>query len=218
MPVVLTPEYSAAITTAPVPLDIVVEHAVFRRVLVEDRARVAGSEVLEMQHRGGEQPVGSLDVVLDERVVFGAAPAGVAVADVERVVEQLFVVGADIEGHRDGAPGIDATAGGVERKFPDRDLDAADAPITDAQDRLGVGAHDQIDIIRAQPQRLEGFGDLVVTIDGQIQPTLAAVLAGESLDRLAHRRGVHHRHQLGQMLREHLEVQHLVAVVQLIEQ
>ena len=44
-----------------------------------------------------------------------------------------------------------------------------------------------------------------------------AELVGEALDRLADRGGVHHRHQLGQLLGQHVEVQDLVAVVQLIE-
>ena len=121
------------------------------------------------------------------------------------------------KGHRDGAPGIDATAGGEQRQLADRDLDAAHAPVADAQDRLGVGAHDQIDIVGTQPQRLEGLGDLVGPVDGQIQSALAAVLAGELLDRFPHRRGVDHRHQLGEMLGEHLEIQHLMAVMQLIQ-
>jgi hypothetical protein len=82
---------------------------------------------------------------------------------------------------------------------------------------LSVGAHDQIDIVGAQPQRLEGLGDLVGGVDGQIQSALAAVLAGELLDRFPDRRGVGHRHQLGQMLGEHLEIQHLMAVMQLIQ-
>jgi hypothetical protein len=33
-----------------------------------------------------------LDILLDERVVFGAAPAGVAVAHIERILEQRLIV------------------------------------------------------------------------------------------------------------------------------
>jgi hypothetical protein len=69
----------------------------------------------------------------------------------------------------------------------------------------------------AQFQRFEGFGDLVGVIDGQIQAPLSAVLLGEALDRLANGGGVHHRHQLGQMLGQYLEIQDLVAGVELIE-
>jgi hypothetical protein len=69
----------------------------------------------------------------------------------------------------------------------------------------------------AQFQRFEGFGDLVGVIDGQIQAPLSAVLLGEALDRLANSGGVDHRHQLGQMLGQHLEIQDLVVGAELIE-
>ena len=161
--------------------------------------------------------MGRFNVALDELVVFGAAAPGMTVTHVELVIEQLFVVGADIKRHGDGAPGIDAATCGVERQLPDRDLDAAHAPVPDAQDPLGVGAEDQVDVVGTQPERLEGFGDLVRAVDGQIQSPLPAVLAGEPLDRFTDRRGVHHRHQLWQMLRQHLEIEDFMAVVQLIK-
>jgi hypothetical protein len=83
------------------------------------------------------------------------------------------------------------------------------------KDCLGVGAHDEINIVGAKAKRLKGFGDLAGTVDRQIQPALSAVFVREVLDRLTHRGRVHHRHQLGQMLRQQFEIQDLV--VQLIE-
>ena len=41
--------------------------------------------------------MGGLDVALDEVVVFVAAAPGVAIAQIERILQQLFVIGADIE-------------------------------------------------------------------------------------------------------------------------
>ena len=74
-----------------------------------------------------------LDILLDELVVFGAAAAGVAVAYIERVLEQLLVIGADVQRHRNGAARVDAAAGGVQSQLADRDLNAAHPPVADAQ-------------------------------------------------------------------------------------
>jgi hypothetical protein len=50
-----------------------------------------------MQDRVRKQLVRGLDVALDELVVLLAAAPGVAIAQIERVLQQLFVIGADIE-------------------------------------------------------------------------------------------------------------------------
>lgn len=157
------------------------------------------------------------DIATDELVVFPTAPPGVAIAQIERIGQQLLIVGADIQRHREAAARIDAAAGGVEGQFAHSDLDATHTPVTDTQDRLGIGAHDQVDVLGPQPQRVEGFLDFVGFVDAQKQSALPAVFVGEALDCLANGGRVHHRHQFGQMVGQHLEVQHLVAVVQLFE-
>jgi hypothetical protein len=97
-------------------------------------------------------------------------------------------------------------------------LNATHAPVPDAQDGFGVGAHDQVDVVGTQPERLEGLVDLIGFVDAQEQPALAAVFVGEALNGLADRGRVDHRHQLGQVLFEHLVVEQLVSVMQLLEE
>jgi hypothetical protein len=58
----------------------------------------------------------------------------------------------------------------------------------------------------------------VGTIDGQVHAALTAVFIRVVLDRGPHCRVIDHRQQFGQMLGEHLEIQHLIAVVHLFEQ
>jgi len=106
-----------------------------------------------------------------------------AVTQIERVIKQGFVVGADIQRHRDRARRVDTGAGDVDRQLADGDLDTADTPIADAQDLLGVAAHDEIDIVGSEAQCVNGLRDLVGTIDGQVHAALAAVLIGVALDR-----------------------------------
>ena len=175
-------------------------------------------EVLEMQHHVREQLMRGLDVGLNERVVVGATVSGVAVTQIEGIIQEGLVVGPDIQRYRDGAAGVDTGAGGIDGQLADRDLDAADTPVADAQDLLGVAAHDEVDVVGPQTERLEGFGDLVGTVDRQIHATLAAVFIGILLDGGPDGWVVDDRQQFAQVLGEHLEIQHLVAVVHLFEQ
>jgi hypothetical protein len=147
-----------------------------------------------MQYRVREQPMRTVHILFDKRVVCGAALAGTAVTHIERVLQQLLVVGPDIQRHRDRAARIDTGSSGMQRQLANRDLDAAHHPVAHAQNRFGVGAYDQVDIVGAQAQRLEGFGNAIGAINGQIQSTLCTVLVGETLDRFAHRGRVHDRH------------------------
>ena len=47
------------------------------------------------------------------------ADPGVPLAEVERVVEELQVVGADVQDDGQGAAGVDAAGGGVDGEFAD---------------------------------------------------------------------------------------------------
>ena len=100
--------------------------------------------------------------------------------------------------------------------LPTEISDAVDAPVADAEDLLGVGAHHQVHVVGPEPQRVERLLDVVRPVDGQVDPARAAVLVGVLLDRLADRRVVDDRQHLGEVVPQHLVVQHLVAVVQLL--
>ena len=92
-------------------------------------------EVLPLQHGSGKTSVDGGHERLDEVVVGRAAQPGLAVAEVERVVEQLLVVGADVEARPAASGGVDAGAGGVEGELADGDAHAARALVAQAQDR-----------------------------------------------------------------------------------
>ena len=155
-----------------------------------------------------------LDVVVDEGVVLRALDARLRDAEVERVVEQLLAVGADVEHHGEGARGVDAGGRGVDVELADGDLDAADAPVADAQDALGVGRDDQVDVLGPATAAQESALDAVGILDREVGAARSAVLVAVALDRLADGRGVDDRQHLGEVLAEQPEEQHLVAVVQ----
>ena len=125
------------------------------------------------------------DVGVDQVVVPLVADPGVPLTQVHLVVEQPQVVGADVQHHRQHPRRVDPGGGGVHRQLADGDLDAADALVTDAQDALGVGGHQQVDVLGAQTGVAQSGLDLLGVVDRQVHPPRAAELQGEPLDRQA---------------------------------
>jgi hypothetical protein len=97
---------------------------------------VRGGEVLPLQEDVGQLGAHCLDEPVDEIVVVGAADTAVPPGKVHGVVEELGIVGADVEQHRQGARRVDATQRRVQRQLADRDTHAADALVTQAENPL----------------------------------------------------------------------------------
>ena len=195
-------------------LHVVVEGEYVAAVAVEDAAGVAGTEVLPVQQRVGEDLQCGGDVGVDEGVVGLLRGPLVPHAQIERVLEQLRPVGADIQDHRQGAGRVDAARRGVDGELAGRDVDAADAPVADAEDGLGVGGDDEVNLVGGQLRGAQGGLDLVRCIDAEIHTAWAAVLMAVLLDGLADRRGVDDGQQLAEVVDEHPVEQDLIAVVQ----
>ena len=138
----------------PGALHVVVEDPVLVPVGQQDPPGVARAEVLKMQQRVREQRRHGLQIPGDEAVVGSAADPGVPVAQVQRVVQQPLVVGAHVQGHRDHPARVDPGRSGIDRQLAHRDRDAAHAPVADAENLLGVGAHDQVHVAGSQAQVL----------------------------------------------------------------
>ena len=78
-----------------------------------------------------------------------------AVAEVERVVQERLPVRADVQHDGDGSSGVDAAGSRVEGELAEGDADTSDTPVADAEDCFAVGGDDQVDVVRAEPGRLE---------------------------------------------------------------
>ena len=86
---------------------------------------------------------------------LGGRDARLAQAQVERVVEQLSVVGADVDVHRQQVLRRHGGAGGVELQLADRDTHAVGAQVAQAEDALAGGdADDAHVLLRPVPQHL----------------------------------------------------------------
>ncbi len=195
-------------------LHVVVERERGGPEALQDASGVAGAEVLPVQQRVREETGRDGDVPVDERVVLLPLHPRPGDAEVERVVEQLLAVGAHVEHDRERARRVDARGGGVDVELPDRDLDAADSPVADTEDALGVGRDDQVDVVGSAAARQECALDPIGVLDGEVDAARAAVLVAVALDRFADRRRVDDGQHLGQMVTEQPEEQDFVPVVQ----
>ena len=195
-------------------LHVVVEDPAAVAVVLEDPAGVGWPEVLEVQQRVRKQGRCCLHVCLDQRVVALAPNAAVAVADVHRVFEQRLAIGADVEHHRDHATGMDARGGRVDRELADRDRHPVGSPVTDPEDRLGVGRDEQVDVLGAEAVVAKRVLDAFDVVDRQVDAVGALKLVAVALDRLRDHRRVNDREHLLEMHLEQLVVEDLVAIVQ----
>jgi hypothetical protein len=112
------------------------------RYFVSRRNALWLAKVLELHHHTRERLHGRADELLDQLVVGRTGEARPVQAEVERIVAQRRVVGADVEHHRQALRGVDAGACGVERELADRNAHAAGAEVAEAEDALTVGDDD----------------------------------------------------------------------------
>jgi hypothetical protein len=106
-------------------LDVVVEARDVRAVLVEEARGVLAAKVLKVDKDARPKVLRRLDKGVDKAVVLGpAVRALLAQAEVELVVEQVLVVGADVEHDREHARWVDTSASTVDLGLADADRDA----------------------------------------------------------------------------------------------
>lgn len=87
-----------------------------------------------------------------------------------------------------------------------------------AQDLLGVGDHEQVDVIGSQTQALQGGTHILDAVHRQVDGARAAVLPAPELDGLAHGGVVDDGQQLGEVAGQDPVVEGLVAIVELVEE
>jgi hypothetical protein len=98
----------------------------------------------------------------------------VPVAEVHLIVEQRKVVCAHVQDDRNHTAWMDTRRGNVDRQLPDGDLDTAYAPVADAEDALGVGRDDEVDVLWAHPEVAKRHLHGLDGVHGQVHPAGAA--------------------------------------------
>ena len=113
---------------------------------------------------------------------------------------------------------MDAGGCRVDGEFAHGDVGAVDAPVSDPENLLGVGDHEQVDVVGSQTQALEGGTHILNAVHGQVHGTRPPVVTAPLLDGLTDRGIVDDRQQLGEMVGEHPVVEDLITVVELVEE
>ena len=98
---------------------------------------------------------------MDQLVVAFPAHPGVTIAKIRRVVEQICVVGADVQIDGNGAFWPNTGGRSVDGELADGDIGSVDAPISNSQDLFRIGNDEQVDVIRPQLESLEGGADVL---------------------------------------------------------
>jgi hypothetical protein len=116
-------------------------------VPVKDQQRVLLLEVLPLDQAARPHLLDAVDECIDEVVVSRTTKPGRAMPEVERIVEEALVVGADIERDRQRQRRVDPARRCVQRELADRDRHAAGALVAQPQDPLVVGHDDQANVL-----------------------------------------------------------------------
>ncbi len=136
-------------------------------------------------------------------------------AHIKRVIQQLLVVSANIQNHRQGVRRADAAARGIKRKLTNRNAHAADALIAQTKNALAVGDNNHFNILLGGIlQHIFNAGAVRV---GDKQTTGTTVNFREVFTRCADRWRVDDWHHLFQMVIEQTVEQGFVGILNITQ-
>ena len=193
-------------------LDIVIEGKELITILLKKDQRIVVSEVFPLDQRTRENFCDSLNKLIDQFKVLITSNPRLTPAEIEFVVQQFFVIGADIQTDRQRLPGMDTGSRRVQRKLADADRHATGALVTDPENGLAVGDNDQPDIVEKGTSTKNVLHQALVFRRDPESPT-TPVLMTESLGRPAHRRCIDNGHQFLQVLAQHRKEQLFVSIL-----
>ena len=195
-------------------LDVVVEDGNLVAIFVQQTESRMIGEILELDQHAGERRARGGNEFVDELVIGGAAQPLLAQSDIIGIVQQRFVVGADVQHDRQAELRVHAGAGGIERELADRNAHAVGAEVAEAEDALAVGHHDKLCRIGPVAQQ---FGDAPAIVGADEKAARPLEDVAEPLAGEADRRGVDKRLDFIDVVAHDAEEQRLVAVVQRVE-
>ena len=126
-------------------LNIVVEHGVGVLVALERREGVL--EVLVLNDNRRPALSKSSHHLVQELALLVSGHLRAARAKVERVVDELLVVGSEIESNREGLERVDTGAGSVERQLADGNAHTVDSEVTKTENTAAVGDDSDLDLV-----------------------------------------------------------------------
>lgn len=153
-----------------------------------------------------------LHELVDEVIIRLARHSLVLQTDIERIVQELLVVGADVQDDGETLVGLDAGQGSVEGQLPDGDAHAVGAQVSQAEDALSVRDDDGADVLfRPIPEHAV---DVALVVDGDEEAAGAAVDDAKLLAGQPDRGGVDDGHHVLHVLREDPVKETLVTILE----
>ena len=128
-------------------LNVVVEEAGVFPIVLQQSERVRVAEILDLDEDAGEYFLRSLDEFVEQFVVFLAAQTVALDAVIERVIEELLIVGAHVKHHGQALGRRYAGASGVQRELADRDTHPLCALVAETQDSFAISYDDDPGIL-----------------------------------------------------------------------
>src|SRR5699024_8592121 len=128
-------------------LYVIVEAAQLIAVTRQQWQCIVLSKILELQQYVRPATMDCLHEQIHELGILTIADALVAPAHVHRIIEQVVVVGADIEHYGQRIRRADAAAGRIQRQLADRDPHTANTLVSQAEDTLTIGDDDDLDVV-----------------------------------------------------------------------
>ena len=171
-------------------------------------------EILKLDQHTREGFARRRDEFIDEVIKGLSAQALLAQADIITVVQEILIVGADVEHDRQAIFRMDAGAGGIKRKLADRNAHAVCAEVAKAQNPFAVGDDDQLGLIGPVAEQL-GDASAIVGADEHAARPLED--QAETLTGKAHGRRIDQRLDFIDVVADDAEEQRLVAVMQRIQ-
>ncbi len=179
-------------------LNIIIKAANFIAVAFEDRHRIFLCEVFELQYHVRPATLHCLNEFVDEVIVLFAGDAWMTPAHIQRVIQQLLIVGADVQHDWQGIRRTDTATGGVQRELTNGNAHAADALVAQAENALAVGNDDHFDILLGGV--LQHIFDVAAVRIGDKHATGTTIDFGEVFTGRADGWGVNNRHHLFKMV------------------
>ena len=154
----------------------------------------------------------SLYKFVDQGVIFFAPDSLMPHPEVERVLLQLDIIGADIDGHRQTPGRMNPGTGGIKRQLTDRYAHPGNTQIAQPENAFTVGDHNDTNLFVGPI--LQDFRKPAFVFIGNKNAFRAAINMDKLLTSQADGRGVYDGHHLFEMIGQHPIKQGLVAILE----
>ncbi len=193
-------------------LDVVVERRQSLPVALQNGERDVLREILPLKDGARVAGCEGFDEAVDHREVGLTAKPGVPHADVERVVDQVLAVGPNVELDRECLVRSHTPGHRVNRELADADRHAAEALVTDPEDRGRIGRDREPDVLEGNVRQCPlGLVD-VRRRDGK--PSRQPVDPAEELHGLCNGRRVNDGQHLFEVFRDECIEEDLVSILE----